>query len=652
MAEFPDQEEINRLLNQSDPSELESQVIQIVRDNMKISANHMKDFWPEWTRYENLYRGFVMEDDSDKQQERKGRPKKLVVPFTFAQIQTAASFILSSYQQRRNLFELEGRGPEDIKNVPAMERDLAYQVQRMRMILKLYAWIIDSLRYGFGVVKCSWKVEHRPMRVRKSVSSSGFRSTVNRVMGMIFDSEDQTQEEVDGIEDVLYYEGNFVDNVSPFAFYPDPNVTLARFQEGSFVGHEEVLSRASVEQARSDGRYHGTKHIRNGITRAEWDSRERPGGIRGLVTESGGLFKVPADSVILNEMQLNIVPKEFTEKYGVNFGDEDYPVKVIATLANDNKLIQLERAEHLHGQFTYALAEYSPDSNSFFNPGLAGTIEKLQDLINWFYNSHVAGVSRAIQNRLIVNRRWVEMSDLTEDRNVIRTKSGEMPPNLDSVVKQLQVVDVTRGHVVDADALFKIMQIVSGVNENALGQYAAGRRSATESRNVNAGAAARLKMHATLQYFQGMEPLAEQMLANTRQWRSEEVFSLIQGSDSEKYSFEEVILSDPDTIAGGYDFIPFDATLPSEKGAVVHQLSELFKLVLEPGAAQALDLDPKALLDHIMTLLGIHNLDDFRLSTRMGPPQVVPDEEVEQGMQNGTMTPADGEALLGGLMQR
>src|SRR4029077_11827767 len=102
---------------------------------------------------------------------------------------------------------------------------------------------------------------------------------------------------------------------------------------------------------------------------------------------------------------------------------------------------------------------------------------------------------------------------------------------MDRAIRPLDVNDVTRTHFQDADILNKIIQTVTGVNDNAMGQYNSGRRSASEARVVTAGAAGRMKMHGQLIWDSSLGRLGRLMVSNLRQSLSLEAFTGVVGAD-------------------------------------------------------------------------------------------------------------------------
>src|SRR5690606_36477368 len=555
------QEKINRDLRERDTSAspFQQAVIEYCRKCICASSARMNGLHKQWDNNSYIYRGYRVGDRDDADAVKDGEPPKIIVPITYAQVQTAISFILSTFMQRENIFETRGRGPEDEKYSFAINTDLNYQLSNDKFILKLYFWLLDSMKQGFGIVRNEWREEYVKMRVSKQVP----KFSIGNMLSGLFGSADQQMESVESVEEVLAFQGNRTSNISPYAFYPDPSVTIAKFQEGQFVAVEEDHSLAMIKSL-EDKVYHGTDKIPDSMGAELFKSRARRS--RGPFHDDGdsqpqlvaGKSK-ESDKVIITEYEITLSEKEASKVFQAKLGDGTDPVKWLITIANDQKVIRFEAMANLHGRYSMEMIEFSPDHDAFFNPGLADTIYELQNIITFFLNSHIVNVRKIIANRFIVDENKVNTDDIDSGKLYIRLKG--VTGDIKRVIEQLQVSDVTRQHVGDMDVLTRLVQLITGVNENALGQYAQGRRSATEARNVNAGAAARLKMHATLAWLQGIEPLGRQYLANTRQWRTPEVYEQIVGEKALECPFERVILADPAKIAGGYDFVPYDATL-------------------------------------------------------------------------------------------
>jgi hypothetical protein len=240
-------------------------------------------------------------------------------------------------------------------------------------------------------------------------------------------------------------------------------------------------------------------------------------------------------------------------------------------------------------------------------------MDMLQMTISWFINSHITSVRRVIQNRLIIDPTGIEMEDLKQDRAYIRLNMSAAGGDVRRYVQQMQVSDVTTGHVKDAGTLHELMMVVTGISENSLGQYSSGRRSATEARNVNFNAASRLKTIAQTIYYQALEPMFNKLIANLRDGLDVETYVRLRGdaSDPNEYGYFKV---SRDMLVGNYDFGIFDSTLPSEKGYIAQQIGELLQVMMgSPEAIPMFGYDPRKLLDRMFELRGLRHLQNLKL---------------------------------------
>lgn len=632
-----DPEAVNKeLLKPTGDSEFQKKLLEHCKDCLRLASEEMSKNYTAWDNSEYLYRGYRPADKEDARSAEKKEPTKILVPLAFAQLQTYLAFMWSAFNQRDQFYEVQGMAAEDASMAEGLNRDLAYQMSRNDWALVFYDLLLSAGKYGFGVVQATWEVETQKVRGRVPAPPS-FMDAAKQMLGLPVEPTFQ-----ETILTVTSYEGTKFKAVSPYNFLPDPAVSLARFQEGGFVACDEEVTLQSLKNLEGKD-YFGTEHIKKaGATGIDWNYRKRRVG-SGWSSTTDPTGEQASRKAVRTDMQIKLVPKEWNEQTKTNlFGDEQDEVIFNVVIANDDKIIQFKPAGYLHDRFNFEILEYSQDGNSSINPGLVSIISELQQLFTWYINSRVANVKQNIKNRFIGNPEKVFAEDLESDKALIRTR-GAGVTDLDRALKQLDVRDVTNSHMQDLSIISELVQQVTGINENALGQYSSGRRSAAEARAVNSSASARLKMQASMNWTQCFRPLGEQLVSNTRQGRSKAVYDRILGADAAKYPYEVCILATPEQIGGAYDFMPYDATLPSERGQIVATLKELLmELMKTPGSAQALGLDLGKMLKTAVTLSGLKNFEDFTLpqgpGQMPGQVQVIPNEEAA-ALAAGQVTP-------------
>lgn len=607
--------EVSENLSQKEQSPFQVAMLQHCKDLVDLSRKKMSSYYDKWDQFDLTYRGMKCEDKQDKQARERKEPTKMVVPVAHAQVQTFVAFSYAMLTQREFFFELLGLSPEDSKAArfaeAAMQRDLDHN----KFYPQLYQFLLDVARFGIGVMKCSWAEETQMVSQDVPAKKLSF-------LGLSMTYKQAKQNMVERIK----YQGNKTQNVSPYRFFPDPRVAISRFQEGEFVASEDEMTYVDLKQLEKDGVVSGVDQIPRMSKQANPD-RQSNSRLNNVQFDEVTNMQAQGQSLgtyIVTEVELKLVPNKFFLSEGKPLGPEDFPVKYLVWYANDARVIRCEPLNYLHDEFTYILGEFGPDMNRFLNDGLMELIDSLQDVISWMINSHITSVRKVIQNYLVVDPDSVEMSDLKERRPVIRLKNGAARSGVDRWIKQLTVNDVTQNHIADADVLQKLVQLTTGINENLLGQFHGGRRSATEARNVSTSAAARLKMIVQNLWFSSLEPLGRQMLSNLRDGLTQQTFVRMFGSDADPLSYMTLKRVTREDLVGDYDFQVFDGTLPSEKGYTADTLTEILTALLSnPNAIPLLGMDPKLLMYEILRLKGVRHPQRFALQNPMMAAQVL-----------------------------
>lgn len=606
-------------LNKKEPSEFHKEILSHAMALVKMSRSKMSKCYSDWDLMDQVYRGERSLDDEDIKQlkNKKNAPIKMVVPNTFAQVMTFSSFLFLMYKQNRNFFELLPSGDEDYGTKQQdCERILERDLQRNKWNLLLFQHLLDTARFGPSILECSWTRQLSRVYVTPEPTVQNYNGVETTVRG---GSEWQ---------EFVKYEGNLVRAVSPYRFFPDTRHPLVDFQKGEFCAAEEEYSMGKLRDLAVAGEVAGIEHIqsmpnnwakeRGGETRSAMDFGKENSWLIGPSKTEG--------TALVTKMQVWLVPSKF--KFGPTnkkLGPEEFPILYHLWYANDNRVIRCEPAYWWHNEFGWSVSQFTPDMHHTVTLGLADLIYRLQDVISWHINARITDVRRNMRGRLVIDPQGIDKNDLNNDGDIY-LRSGVSKTGVDRWVKQLNMVDTTQGHMVDADLLGKIMEVVTGVNGNAMGQYNSGRRSAQEARVVTAGAAGRMKLHGHLIWEGGLAPLGRQMLSNSRQTLSMETFTKAIGkvdpNDPEAVQAfmirYQAFKGTPEEVAGGDDYFTFDSTLASEKGFMAQSLQELLVAILssDPMAAQRMtsEYSPGKVLEEIQYLRGSGSIKRFRYS--------------------------------------
>src|SRR5881396_1174350 len=341
-------------LNVEEQSEFHKQMLTDCKNLVKMSRNKMHQYYAKWDRNDEIFRSIRPRDPEDQKARERSEPEKMVVPIAFSQAQTFVAFCYSLYTQRDRIFELEGFTAEDDRPAKVGEALLAHNLRYNKFEALLDLFLRDIARFGLGIFKIVWTTDMQTIREKQTVPGSSFLGV--RLMA-------SKTKEVE--KEVVKYQGNKLIHISPYRFFPDTRLPLIRYQEGEFCASEDYYSMAQLRQWEHEGVITGVKFIKP-LSRDTDDPRiyryddgqESQGPFTpGAGTKGDGQVK---KTVLVTEIQRELIPSEY-EIDGKPIGDEDYPMKYVIWLANNNRVLKCEPLGYLHNQFTYVCAPFIYD---------------------------------------------------------------------------------------------------------------------------------------------------------------------------------------------------------------------------------------------------------------------------------------------------
>jgi hypothetical protein len=279
--------------------------------------------------------------------------------------------------------------------------------------------------------------------------------------------------------------------------------------------------------------------------------------------------------------------------------------------------------------------EYEIDSHTLFKRSMLETVQPLNDAINWLVNTHFFGVRAALNNRFIYDPTKIRGADFEnpEQGLLVRMKPGAYGQPINQMVQQLQTTDVTQNHIKDTKIMQEFMQQITGVNELIMGMMQkGGRQTATEVRGASGFSMSRLKTQAEFMSAMGFGPHAKRLLQDTQQHLDIERAYKLAG-DLLPGSAQDIIVS-PEEIAGFYDYIPVDGTMPVDRFAQASLWKDIMaQMNLIPQVAQQYDL--AQIFAYTAQLAGAKNILRFKI-------QLTPDDEIARKVQAGNIVPLGG----------
>ena len=586
---------------------------------------------------EEMFRAYMPTSTADDIRNEKrdgGKPEytTLDIPYSYAVLMSWHTYLSSVFLSRSPIIQLSGRHGEAEQQVQAMEAVQDYQTQTGGHLVPYYIWLMDAGKYGAGIVGTYWDEEITQVSeiVEEQVTYLGIP-----IAGKTH--------KVKKTKRVKGYHGNKLFNVRPQDFIFDSRVSLGNFQDGEFCGRKADLGWNMVVRREDYGQYYNiadlkqkikTKHTTaNGSTSNQArdtgsEQLELPDAVTGENSELNDDLRSPS-FVHLVEMCVELIPKDW------GLGDSKYPEKWMFTLAEDEVIIESQPYDSLHGKFPYAAIEYEIEGYGLQKRSMLEMTEPLQDAMSWLVNTHFYNVRNVLNGQFIADPSRLTIKDFksTEGGRIIRMKPTAYGQDPKTMFTQIQTTDVTQNHLRDSGFIGEMIQRVTGVTDNIMGAVnPGGRKSATEIRSSNSAGANRIKTQAEYFSASGFAPLSQMMIQNTQQKYDGEMKFKIAG-DLTQDAGEAFMNVTPDDIAGFYDFVPVDGTLPVDRFAQVSMWTQLLGQMRQfPQIMEGYDMG--GIFSWVAQLGGLKNIKRFKLNVR-------PDGDIAGDLQKGNVVGID-----------
>lgn len=593
----------------------------------------------QWARNEEQFMAYMpakVNDQLRKEARKRGEPQftTIEIPYSYAILLTAHTYITSTFLARSPILQLQGRHGEAENAVMGMEALLDYQVQAGGHLVPYYIWTLDSLKYGLGVMGYYWDEEK--ITCRKMVDAQV------TFLGMAIPGRTKKMEIE---EEVRGYVGNRAYNVRPQDFFFDPSFPANQFQKGEYAGRYVAISMLDLKDGEQDGRYFNVDKV----SRHQADpANERISGSQHVLLPNDPTHTRVDDATLgtgnvdCHEIYVRLIPADW------GLGKSRRSEKWVFVVAQKRFIVSARPLGYYHNRFPFEVLEQEIDGHALFSRSMLEVMKPMNDTLTWLLNTHFYNVRKSLNDQFVVDPSKVVMKDMTDPNpgRLIRLKPSAYGTDVRLAVQQLQVADITKTHVNDAQLVMEMLQRVTGVNDNLMGMLNSGRKTATEVRSSTTFGINRLKTTTEFMSAMGFSPWTQQLVQTTQQYFDDERKFRIVG-DAATYMTEKFVHVTPDQIAGFYDFVPVDGTLPVDRFAQVQTWNQIMQQAATmPQIMQQYDFTK--IFAFVAQLAGLKNINQFRIS-------VVPDATMQNQVQAGNSVPAmadpAGLAANGGVPQ-
>jgi len=602
-----------------------------VLEYARISQDYMSARYPSWNRMDELMTVYVEESDADAITKDKAdskterRPTSIIFPYSYAMAETLVTYLFVAFGQDP-IFRYEGYSPEDTIGAMLMELVIQHNCLRSKVLLPLHTMFRDAVQYGMSIGAPSYAREMGKRYVKRPVSESP--------MGKRYDR---------AVEDYMAYEGNVLDNISPYLYLPDPAVPVHKVQDGEFVGwvsKENYINLLMEEQQDED--LFNIKYLQKVTNKRSAYGVDQSARHKKAGTQSEPRMGDDKNLLDVIYMHMKLIPKEF------GIGDSEVPEKWLVAVAGDEVIIKAFKLEHLHGKFP--VVTMAPDFDGYSAAPLSRMeiLDGLQDYLDFLFNSHMANVRKAVNDMIIVDPMMVNMEDMKDPKpgKLIRLRRPAWGRGVKDVAQQLAITDVTKGNLGDSAYIVEWMQRVFGVDEGTMGSLRQGgpeRLTKSEFQGTRQGTVSRLERIARVIGLQGMQDLGYFFACHTQEYMTEDTYVKIVGRWKEDLQKEfgavgKLTVSPMDLLVQ-YDVVVRDGSVPG--GNFSEAWLQLFNIIMG-SEVMVQQFDVFRIFSHIARSLGAKNVEDFKRQQPLPTPTVMPDQQVAAQAQAGNIVPMPG----------
>lgn len=608
-------------------SKLHKRLVKMIESRVSLSKRHRTTKEESWRNAEKLMCAYVPESEEDRvRNSRRSRGQQeyvtIQIPYTMAMVMSAHTYWTSVFFARSPVHQFTGRHGEGEQSIQAVEALMDYQMRVGGMLAPYYLWWYDAGKYGVGVLGTYWDEEIIQYgQVIEGPNGKVYTST--RTRG---------------------YTGNRAYNISPWDFYSDPRFTIAEFQKGEFcyarrrIGWNEVIRRKTL------GYYMNTNELRGHISeRADEGFLERPQDMQHNLFDHEE--RSHPSVVPVFEFYVELIPKEW------ELGNSDFPEKWVFTITSDMAtIIGAQPLGLAHGRFPFDILESEIEAYGVYNRGIPEILQPIQQTMDWLFNSHFYNVRAALNNQFIIDPSRVFVKDVEKGGAgfIWRLKPEAYGTDIRTIVHQIPVQDITRANLTDIREVQNLGEKILGINDAMMGVSTGGRKTAGEVRTTTAFGTGRLKTVAEYQSAASFAPHSQRLVQTSQQYYDNELKLRIVG-DLAQTAGQKFMNVDQASIAGFYDFVPVDGTLPVDRMAQAMLWKDLMANMRNmPELAAQYDLG--RIFAWVAQLGGLKNINQFKLNV-----QTIPDNQILNGAANGSLrpitTPGQDPATLLGLSQ-
>lgn len=597
-------------------SQLHQKVLGKLLNRVRVAYEKMDSRRRSWREIDKTLTAYVRIDELERKVKEKDKraPVSIVFPHSYSILETLTSFMDGLFL-REPIFQYDGNSPEDTIGAILMTKVVEAHCKRFKVGLALHTAFKDSIAYGVGACFPLWK-QKWGYRTRSSYGMDGQLEKTS--------------------EPALLFEGNSLENVDPYQLLLDPNYGIQSIQDAEFVGFVRRTNYYNLLPEDGKGAVFNVRYLKGkDCTSRYWGSQRDQKAQTTTVGDTSVLR--PVDVVYL---YINIIPKDW------GLGDYEEPEKWLFAIAADKYIIQAQPLDLDHNMFPVAVCAPTFDGYSSAPLSRLELLSGMQELLDWLLNSHVANVRKTINDMIIYDPYMLNTADLTDPKpgKLVRARRAAWGKDIRGSIQQLQINDVTRQHIADAQLTMGLMSQISGADDAMMGTLRQGgpeRLSAAEFSGTQSQALGRLQSLAMIVGQQLIQDVGYMFAMHTQQMMQEDVWVNTVGAwqDQLLAHYGPQIQNDRMRVTPQDLNIDFDiAVNPEGQGQATQFWIQMFDTIAKtPELYQLIDVG--RVFRYVASQLGAKNVDNFLRAPIQ--PVGAPTTDVMAQAQAGNMVPIE-----------
>jgi hypothetical protein len=619
-------------------SDLGKKILAECRSRVLASEREISSKLSKWSEAEDKAVAYIPERELDRKRRRNrdnGLPEytTITIPYSYAVLMSAHTYLTSVFMGRNPIVQLSARHGEGMQKIQANEALIDYQMTVGRNIVPLYIWLYDGLKYGAGVVGCHW--EDRIESCTQLTSQQELDPLTGQPTGREIKLQQTRQ--------FATYSGNRVRNVQPQSFLWDTRFPIWDFQKGEYCAEKFALTWNEIVRREKQGFYMNIDTIKGKYSQSIYQNGNMTSSLQRpeandpnyQTYEISDQPQHHPSMVKGYEVYIEIIPKEW------GLGSSDYPEKWVFTCTGSfDILMGAQPLGAYHCRFPYSVFSLEPEGYGITTRGIPEILEPIQQTVDWLINSHFYNIRAALNNRWVVDPSKIVMKDLLDPLpgGIIRMRQEAYGTDARIAIQQFPVQDVTQNHLRDLQMMLGIGERTVGINDQIMGMLnAGGRKTATEVRTSTSFGVNRLKSVAEFVSVSGFDPLTQMMVQNSQQYYDATMKFKIAGDLM--MTAGETMEVTPDMIAGFYDFVPVDGTLPIDRYAQTNLWLQMFGQIRAMPEIM-MQYDMGRIFEWVAQLGGLKNITQFKI--QLGSPEYLMKQQ-----QLGNMIPMGSNSAAG-----